>query len=218
MPFLEISFRVVAQTVIAFGISMLSTGISCAASNNSEKDSASRYEAFAVVKKIIEADFVALDGGGERLDNVVYADFTAPDYGDGTKPGYYTLDWDEFYVAENWQLLSETVVADGVVEFAVAFEVIGHVPAGGAKNVVSDVRTLVFPYRAKRTLQGWKVDNPQVPVVGVKPLEGFYLGEKERFSKKIDAMRKRGVAPHQNLLNGLELANRRLDDIRKIMR
>lgn len=197
---------------------MFSSVTSYAWSESADQPSVKCSKAFAVLKKVIEADFVASDGGGERLDNVIYSSSAKRREDDGTKPGFYTLNWDAFDVAKKWRLLNEKAIDDGLCEFSIEFKLRGRVATDGGENIIPDIRSLVVTYRVKITAQGWKVVDPPKPVVGIDSLEMFYLAEKERFSGKIKAMRGRGKEPYQNLLNGLELANRRLGDIKKLKR
>lgn len=177
--------------------------------------SISYEEAEELLTKIVQADFEALDGGGERIGNVVISGSTVLPY--GPRAGFYMLDWDAIYVAESWRLLERKPLEETLIEYSIEFHMVGRTLGDGAKNIVPYTQSKEVIYKLKKTSDGWKIIDPPAPVIGIDSLERFYQKERERFSVKINSMKDRGLEPHQNLVVGLRLAIQRLNDI-KVLR
>lgn len=173
-------------------------------------------EAIAVLTKIIQADFDAVDNGGQRIDNVAFTRARArASY--GPKLGHYMLDWDAFEVAAAWRLVGEKKLSETLVECSVEFRVVGRARGGGTEEKgiapISNVQPRVVIYRVRKTSEGWKVIDPPIPVVGIDSLERFYQTKRERLSSQINSMRDKGLEPYENLVKGVELATLRLNDL-----
>lgn len=170
----------------------------------------------ALVIQIVQADFDAVDNGGRRIGNVMLNRpmGLAPSM---PAPGFYMLDWDEFEVATEWALLEQKILDEKLVEVLIKFRVVGRTKGVKAKEV--RISPSVSPeervnvYRITRRSNGWKLIDPPMPVVGLKPLVNLYKAKQQEISRTIATLNSKGVAPYANLVRVRELAELRLSDL-----
>lgn len=203
-------------SVALIGCSMFNTNVDAADVGANFRTSVAVKEPVAVLTQVIQADFDALDNGGQRIDNVALSSAEVNSF-DGPAPGFYMLNWDQFEVATKWELLEQRVLSKKLVEIPVRFRIVGRTKGVKAKemgisgNPSPENRVIV--YRITRSSKGWKIINPPMPIIGLESLMNFYKNELKETSKAITTLEGKSLKPYTNLVTARELAILRLNDL-----